>query len=113
MSKCHASADWTTFDFVQKITFKDDIRNAIEQISKRRQNNLIDKITVKTKPSIKNKLSARMQKYFVVNKHIWLVKFYSIAQAFDQNEFSSSERDQAFLSTSNINSNICCKSTLF
>ena len=46
-----------------KLTFEADIRNAKELILDRRKN-VIDRTTVKTEPSIKTELSARMQGIF-------------------------------------------------
>ena len=47
-----------------QLTFVADIRNAKDQILERRKNNLIDRTNVKTEPSIKTELSARMQGIF-------------------------------------------------
>ena len=47
-----------------QLTFAADIRNAKMWILERRKNNLIDRTTVKTEPSIKTELSARMQGIF-------------------------------------------------
>ena len=47
-----------------QLTFEADIRNAKKQILQRRRNNLIDRTTVKTKPSIKTERSERMQGIF-------------------------------------------------
>ena len=47
-----------------KLTFEADIRNAKERILERRKNTLIDRTIVKTEPSIKTELSARMQGIF-------------------------------------------------
>ena len=47
-----------------QLTYEADIRNAKERILERRKNNLIDRTTVKTEPSIKTKRSARMQTIF-------------------------------------------------
>ena len=44
-----------------QLTCEADIRNAKEWILERRKNNVIDSTTVKTEPSIKRELSARMQ----------------------------------------------------
>ena len=50
--------------FCSKLSIEADIRNAKERILKRRTNNLIDRTTVKTKPSIKTELCSRMQGIF-------------------------------------------------
>ena len=47
-----------------QLTFEADIRNAKERILERRQNNVIDRTTVMTEPSIKTKLSTSMQVIF-------------------------------------------------
>ena len=47
-----------------QLTFEADIRNAKERILERQKNTLIDRTTVKTEPSIKTDLSARMQGIF-------------------------------------------------
>ena len=47
-----------------QLTFEADIRNAKERILERRKTNLIDRTNVKTEPSIKTELSARMQGIF-------------------------------------------------
>ena len=47
-----------------QLTFEADIRNAKERILERRKNTLIDRTTVKTEPSIKRELSARMPGIF-------------------------------------------------
>ena len=47
-----------------QLTFIADIRNAKDRILERRTNNLIDRTTVKTKPSIKTELCSRMQGIF-------------------------------------------------
>ena len=47
-----------------QITFEADIRNAKERILKRRKTNVIDRTTVKTEPSLKTELCARMQGIF-------------------------------------------------
>ena len=47
-----------------QLTFEADIRNAKERILERRKTNVIDRTTVKTEPSIKTELSARMQEIF-------------------------------------------------
>ena len=44
-----------------QLTLEADIRNAKDRILERRKNNLIDRTSVKTEPSIKTELSARMQ----------------------------------------------------
>ena len=47
-----------------QLTLEADIRNAKQRILERRKNNLIDRTTVKTEPSIKTVLSERMQGIF-------------------------------------------------
>ena len=47
-----------------QFTFEADIRNAKERIIERSKNNIIDRTTVKTEPSIKPELSARIEKIF-------------------------------------------------
>ena len=47
-----------------QLIFEADIRNAKTRILELCKNNLIDKTTVKTEPSIKTELSARMQEIF-------------------------------------------------
>ena len=47
-----------------QLTFEADIRNGKERILERRKINMIDRTTVKTEPSIKTELSARMQGIF-------------------------------------------------
>ena len=47
-----------------KLTFEADIRNDKDRILERRKNNLIDRTTVKTEPSITRELSPRMQRIF-------------------------------------------------
>ena len=47
-----------------QLTFEADIRNAKEQIVERLTNNVLDRTTVKTEPSITTELSSRMQGIF-------------------------------------------------
>ena len=86
-----------------QLTFEADIRNAKERILERRKT-VINRTTVKTTFYQNRAFSTYAINILLLNNiFIWLLKFNFIAQASDQNEFSSSARDQAFPSTRYLN----------
>ena len=54
-----------------KLTIETDIRNAKDRILECRKNNVIDRTTVKTKPSIKTEHSTRMQTNILLLSNIY------------------------------------------
>ena len=93
-----------------QLIFEADIRNAKDRILERRKNNLIDRTTVKT-AFYQNRAFCTYARNILLlgNIFIYLLKSNSIAQASEQNEFSSSARDSVLPSTSNINGKFLLK----